>query len=282
MHPADERRHLGVLVIVWLSFNLAAIAVLEDGPAPLDRSQYRPPLHVLSQFEAGDSPAGSPVTSGAEALRYRLMRPPATENNAARPLVVFLHGAGERGEGNLRQLQTLPETLSRFDFRRERPCFVLAPQCPPGSYWSDWMPELETLIMDIMNQFAVDPRRVYLTGYSMGGYGTWELATRRPDLFAAVVPLCGGGDPEDSDSLATLSIWAVHGDADEAVPVEQSREMIDAIRAAGGRPRYSELRGIGHDCWSQTYEPRSEVLDWMFDQVRTSVAPPARKDYRSP
>lgn len=266
MEPADEGRHMGALAAVWLSLNLAAVAVLEVGPTRFDRSQYHPPLYVLSHFEAGRT---SEQPSKSRTLQYRIMEPRATRDRKAWPLVVFLHGSGERGDDNLRQLQTLPETLARFDFRRDRPCFVLAPQCPDGAYWSDWMPELEKLILSVVNQHPVDRRRVYLTGYSMGGYGTWELAARRPELFAAVVPICGGGNPEHAEALTTLPIWAVHGDADEAVPVKRSREMIDGIRNAGGHPRYSELPGVGHNCWTQTYDPGSEILDWMFEQVRT-------------
>lgn len=268
MHTANEGRGLAAVLSVWLAFNLAALAVLEDGPPPLDRSQYRPAPYVMSLFRTGGDIG---YWQAAARLRYRLMKPAASSNSDSLPLVVFLHGAGQRGQDNLRQLRTLPETLARFDCRRERPCFVLAPQCPAGSNWSDWMAELESLILTIINQHAVDPRRVYLTGHSMGGYGTWELAARRPDLFAAVVPICGGGDPEDANTLATLAIWAVHGDADQAVPVERSREMIVAIREAGGHPRYSELPGVGHDCWTETYDPDSEVLNWMFEQVRSDL-----------
>lgn len=214
-------------------------------------------------------PSSSRLTT--RSLNYRFMQPRALPDRGTAPLLLFLHGAGERGEDNVRQLQNLPETLARFDSRRQRPCFVLVPQCPSNSDWSNWMPELEQLILATIDEHEVDPRRVYLTGYSMGGFGSWELASRRPDLFAAVIPICGGGEKKIADRLAAVSIWTVHGAGDAAVPVERSREMIEAIREAGGDPKYSELAGVGHDSWSQTYDPASEILDWMFDQVRTDA-----------
>jgi predicted peptidase len=103
----------------------------------------------------------------------------------------------------------------------------------------------------------------------MGGYGSWDLAARRPELFAAVVPICGGGDEHAAERLLKTPIWAVHGDADTAVPVERSRRMIEAIKAAGGQPKYSELPGVGHNSWTPAYSDPEGVLPWMFEQVRT-------------
>jgi predicted peptidase len=113
----------------------------------------------------------------------------------------------------------------------------------------------------------VDPDRIYLTGLSMGGYGAWDLATRMPDRFAAMLPVCGGGDERTAARVAALPIWCFHGDADTAVPVERSRSMIAAVQAAGGRPIYSELAGVGHDSWTPAYRDEF-VLDWLFSQRR--------------
>jgi predicted peptidase len=129
------------------------------------------------------------------------------------------------------------------------------------------MPDLESLVDHMRTLPSVDPQRVYLTGFSMGGYGAWGLAARRPDLFAAVVPICGGGDPRWGQALAAVPIWAVHGADDDVVPVRGSRDMIAAIRLAGGQPRYTELPGVRHDSWPQTYGDPQGVVPWMFDQV---------------
>jgi predicted peptidase len=117
----------------------------------------------------------------------------------------------------------------------------------------------------VISHEAVDPARIYLTGLSMGGYGTWDLAARQPERFAAILPICGGGDEATTARLAKLPIWCFHGDADTVVPVERSRTMIAAVRAASGSPKYSELPGVGHDSWTPAYRDPA-VLDWLFTQ----------------
>jgi len=225
------------------------------------------------------------VAAGDAAVefRYRLLRPAAVDGGR-HPLVLFLHGAGERGSDNLRQLKHLPTWLAETAVRRRHPCFVLAPQCRMDERWVDvsWAdaastPQAAVPTLDLqaavqaldetLAREPVDPARVYLTGLSMGGYGTWDLAARRPDRFAAILPVCGGGDERVAARLATLPIWCFHGDADTAVPVERSRQMIAALRAAGGRPIYSELSGVGHDAWTPAYRD-GFVLDWLFSQRR--------------
>jgi predicted peptidase len=227
--------------------------------------------------------AGAPVT-----FRYRLLRPEAageaSQPAPRRPLVLFLHGAGERGSDNVKQLKYLPTWLAEPEMRRRHPCFVLAPQCRMDERWVDvsWAdgastpqasaptPDLAAAIAalaDVMAEDAVDPARVYLTGLSMGGFGTWDLAARMPERFAAIMPVCGGGDDRLAGRLASLPIWCFHGDADQAVPVRRSRDMVAAVIAAGGRPLYSELAGVGHDSWTPAYRDRF-VLDWLFGQRR--------------
>jgi len=123
-------------------------------------------------------------------------------------------------------------------------------------------------IQAVSSREAVDPARIYLTGLSMGGYGTWDLAVRQPERFAAILPICGGGDETTAPRLAGMPIWCFHGDADTVVPVKRSRTMIAAVRAAGGSPKYSELPGLGHDSWTPAYRDPA-VLDWLFRQQRT-------------
>jgi predicted peptidase len=216
---------------------------------------------------------------------YRLLapEPAATTGDGARhPLIVFLHGAGERGSDNVAQLKYLPAWMAEPENRRRHPAFVLAPQCRMDERWVDvsWAdgsstPQPPTPTTDlaaaiaaidaVVAREAVDPARIYLTGLSMGGYGTWDLAARSPERFAAVMPICGGGDERVAARLAGLPIWCFHGDADKAVPVGRSREMIAAVRRAGGRPIYSELAGVGHDSWTPAYRD-GFVLDWLFSQ----------------
>jgi predicted peptidase len=219
-------------------------------------------------------------------FRYRLLRPDSVAgkgNHGDRyPLVLFLHGAGERGSDNAKQLKYLPTWLAEPAMRQRHPCYVLAPQCRMDDRWVDvsWAdtkssPQPATPTVDLaaatkaleetLVREAVDPARIYLTGLSMGGFGTWDLAARMPSRFAAILPVCGGGDDDVADRIAALPIWCFHGDADTAVSVERSRSMIKAVKAAGGRPIYSELPGVGHDSWTPAYRD-TFVLDWLFSQ----------------
>ncbi|WP_175517632.1 carboxylesterase family protein [Planctomicrobium piriforme] len=206
------------------------------------------------------------VMSRKGLLQARLLPPEQRDSRV--PLVVFLHGSGERGTDNVRQLQPLSQKLFKD---HAFPCCILAPQCVPDTPWMHWMPELEELIERTLQDDRIDPDRVYLIGFSMGGSGCWELAARRPDLFAAAVPICGGGRTDWAASLKDLPIWAIHGSEDRAVSPERTREMIAAIEAVGGHPRFTELLGVGHGGMLYTCDPNSGVLDWVFKQKRESV-----------
>ena len=117
----------------------------------------------------------------------------------------------------------------------------------------------------------IDPSRIYLTGLSMGGYGTWELAMRHPDWFAAAAPICGGGDESRASILKSLPIWAFHGDQDTVVWPERSERMVAAVKVAGGQAKLSLLPGVGHDAWSPAYDLKSGLLDWLFSQRRPAA-----------
>ena len=207
-----------------------------------------------------------------------------SEPGARYPVVLFLHGAGERGDDNERQLKYLPEWLAEPEMRERYPCFVVAPQCREDSRWVDvsWAdgastPQASQMTVDlaaavmaldeVLALLAADPNRVYLTGLSMGGFGTWDLAARTPERFAALLPICGGGDETTAPQLARLPIWCFHGAADTVVLPARSRAMIAAIRAAGGAAAYTELAGVGHDAWTPAYRD-PDVLDWLFRQRR--------------
>lgn len=231
--------------------------------------------------------AGSVTVEGAP-YGYRLLAPATIEPGARYPVILFLHGSGERGADNTKQLTHFPRRMLAPERRRDLPCFVLAPQCPEGERWTTdvWgSPESQALpaeptralraataaLREVIGAHPVDLDRVYLTGLSMGGYGALELALRHPDWFAAVVPVCGGGDERRAARLAgvPLSFW--HGDQDQAVPAVRSRAMVEALRALGEAPEYRELPGVGHDAWNHAYADGG-ALPWLFAQRRDHAA----------
>ncbi|MEI9896051.1 MAG: prolyl oligopeptidase family serine peptidase [Chthoniobacter sp.] len=167
--------------------------------------------------------------------------------------------------------------------RDQYPCFVVAPQCPPEQTWSavkGWtgpnafeeeptapMKLLLGALDGLLKEFSVDQDRLYVTGLSMGGYGTWDLLTRQPQRWAAAAPICGGGDASRIAPAKGVALWAFHGVLDPTVPVVRTQEMIAALEAAGGKPLYSEYPYVKHDSWNIAYgEP--ELLPWMFAQKR--------------
>jgi predicted peptidase len=222
-----------------------------------------------------------------EAFRYRLLKPAKFEPGKKYPIVLFLHGAGERGTDNRLQLLYLPALMAKDEFREKFPCFLIAPQCRPEKRWSevDWTLEKSSLpetpgdqllaamgmLDDVLKSYPADPNRVYLTGLSMGGYGCWDAATRWPERFAAVAPVCGGGDETLVARLASLPIWTAHGDADKVVPVVRSRNMVAAIKQAGGEPIYVEYAGVGHNSWNQAYADPNGLVRWMFEQRKSAT-----------
>lgn len=219
-------------------------------------------------------------------LPYCLHRPQG--RSGPQPLLLFLHGAGERGDDNDKQLIHLPAKLVGKNPPAAFAGYILAPQCPNGHKWVEvpWgdkrsvpMPEQPSLPMrallalldELLAKEPIDRDRVLLTGLSMGGYGTWDLLARRPDLFAAALPLCGGGDEQTARRIASVPTWVWHGARDQAVPVERSRSMVDALRAVGAGVRYSELAEVEHRVWDQAYA-KDGALAWLFAQ-RKGAAP---------
>lgn len=216
-------------------------------------------------------------------LHYRLLKPETVEPGKKYPLVIFLHGAGERGEDNTKQLVHGIADFAKPENRKARPCFLIAPQCPEFHRWVevDWSAPAHTqpanpsepaaLVLDLLAQLTrdlpIDTKRLYLTGLSMGGYGTWDLIARRPELFAAAVPICGGGDEATAPRIAKLPIWVFHGAKDGAVKPERSRNMIAAIEKAGGKPRCTEYPNEGHASWVPAYRD-PEMHQWLFAQQR--------------
>lgn len=221
-------------------------------------------------------------------LGYRLLSPKNYDKAQKYPLVVFLHGAGERGDDNAAQLRHGAPVFAKPENREKFPCFVFAPQCPKEQTWSavkGWTdpvsysdqpkPALKLAlgaIDSLMKEFSIDPDRVYVTGLSMGGFGTWDLISREPGRWAAAAPICGGGDPSRIAIAKGIPVWAFHGMKDATVPVLRSQEMVGALKDAGGQVLYSEYPYIAHDSWSTAYnEPM--LLPWMFAQRRGQSVP---------
>lgn len=218
-------------------------------------------------------------------LSYRIMAPPQIEPGEKYPLVLFLHGAGERGDDNQKQLVHAAADFARADRREKYPAFVIFPQCPTGHRWveSPWdlpsgrgeFPEqpsmpmqlVLSLVDEMVAKHPVDASRLYVTGLSMGGQGSWYAAVAEPKRFAAMLEVCGGGDPSWAERYAGTPIWAFHGQDDNVVPVARGREMISALTEAGHHPelRYVEYPGVGHNSWTQTYA-RDDVYSWLFSQ----------------
>lgn len=209
-----------------------------------------------------------------DTLAYRLLRPQEMKENQKYPLVVFLHGSGERGNDNIINLKYITPLFLNDQNRKNYPCYLIVPQCPKNENWTypDWykepqepMSSVVALIDSLKSLPTVDSSRIYITGLSMGGYGTWYLLTQYPSLFAAAAPICGGGDPHQVENFSHIPIWVFHGAKDKSVSPDESRKMVNALRKAGGKPKYSEYKKVAHDSWVRAYsEP--QFLSWLFTQ----------------
>ncbi len=256
------RRSLIFPILLFLSFVLTA-------------------AEVYSQAELFESKVF--LTADGDSLLYRVMYPAEMEPGTEYPLVLFLHGAGERGNDNNAQLKWGVLKFAEEEFRSKHPAIVIAPQAPENEYWANpvWRDEGSALleeptrplaaVYELLNAYLeeqpIDENRIYVTGLSMGGFGTWDLIVRYPGLFAAAVPICAGGDVSKAPLIKDVPIWAFHGAKDEVVAPHYSRDMIAAIREAGGLPGYTEYPDVAHDSWIPAYND-SYMLEWLFSQVR--------------
>ncbi|MDD3153910.1 MAG: hypothetical protein PHS41_03510, partial [Victivallaceae bacterium] len=204
-----------------------------------------------------------------------------SDPKTAPAVLLFLHGAGERGENNVSQLcNGVAEYLAYLEERRIS-CVLLAPQCPAQQMWTGipWSvkevvqppeitPVLDTalrLVAEKIKEYHADATRVYISGVSMGGFGTWDAISRRPELFAGAFPVCGGGDPKNAVKLAKLPLLTYHGSFDQVVSPDLTRKMVAALRAAGSSVRYVEVPGRGHDSWVPAFADPAN-FDWLFAQ----------------
>lgn len=196
--------------------------------------------------------------------RYLLYLPPGYSSSAKPfPLLLFLHGAGERGTDLERVKVHGPPKLVEAgqDFQ-----FVIAsPQCPESETWSS--DALAALIDEVVGSYRIDEDRLYVTGLSMGGHGTWALALDYPDRFAAIAPICGAGDSLRAGRIANLPVWVFHGERDETVSIERAENMVRAIEEAGGKPRFTRVPEGGHDVWTDAYG-NSALYEWFLSHHR--------------
>ena len=176
------------------------------------------------------------------------------------PLILQLHGAGERGNGgedlSLVDVHGLPKLMDR-----DYPCILICPQCPTGSFWAARVESILVFLEQLKETFSVDETRVFLTGLSMGGFGTWYTAMAKPQLFRAIVPVCGGGMAWNAGVL-TMPVRVFHGDADPEVSVFHSDDMVKALQKLGRDVTYTRLEGVGHNAWDYAYT--SELMDWLL------------------
>jgi predicted peptidase len=218
-------------------------------------------------LQAGETPTGflKKVYKGADGdAKYMIFVPKDYKADKEYPVILFLHGSGETGtDGELPVKAGLGKAIK--DKKEDFPFIAIFPQ----SHKRTWKAESEdgkralAILDEVLKAYKTDSHRVYLTGLSMGGYGVWSFAAAYPDRWAAIAPVCGGGDPKSAEKIKKLPCWCFHGDADKAVPVQRSRDMIKALKAAGASPRYDEYPGVGHNSWDRAYAT-AELYPWFL------------------
>ncbi len=223
------------------------------------------------------------TNSKNQKLLYNILIPDKSCKKEQYPLVLFLHGAGERGSDNETPILHIKNLFLDKENKKNFPAFVIAPQCPKDQRWVEvsWKLKKHTqpmqvskplgltmeLIKSLIEKYPIDTNRIYITGLSMGGFGTWDAISRYPDYFAAAIPICGGGDENNASKIVNTPIWAFHGDNDKAVNVSRTRNMINAMKQQGGNPKYTEYKGVGHLSWVNAYK-EPDILKWLFSKHR--------------
>jgi predicted peptidase len=235
---------------------------------------------VLAQPGAAERAGGAPPKPGQQApqsfetkvaLNYLLYLPEdyGKEQGKKFPLVLFLHGSGERGSDVKLVAKHGPPKLVAAG--KDFPFILVSPQCSAGEGWDP--ATLKRLLDDVRSKYSVDPDRIYLTGLSMGGFGTWQMAMRYPNLFAAIVPICGGGDANRVKAIAKIPTWVFHGEDDPTVPIKRSEEMVEAMKNAGATDiHFTRYPKTGHDSWTKAYND-PKLYEWLLGHKRTEATP---------
>jgi predicted peptidase len=196
-------------------------------------------------------------------VKYVVYVPKDYSPEKPHPAILFLHGSGEQGDDGKKQAEVGLGSAIRMAEDKWN-YIVMFPQKPKGK---GWFMDHEKLILDVIEktkkEYKIDDKRLYITGLSMGGFGTWSLICKYPDMFAAAAPVCGGGNPADAAKIKDLPIWNFHGDKDNAVPIKRSQEMIDALKAAGGTPKFTIYPGVGHNSWDKAYRDE-KLYEWFL------------------
>lgn len=220
------------------------------------------------------------VNSKGESLKYRKLI--SDYNSTSKyPLVIFLHGSGERGDDNEAQLKWGVHNFASSQIMKMHPSIVIAPQCPSNMSWANFSEEnlsfqssptepmklLRELIGEVILKMPVDTSRIYITGLSMGGFGTFDAVTRYPELFAAAVPVCGGGDVSKAPTFAHIPMWIFHGALDDVVNPVLSQNMVEALTKAGAHPGYTQYPEAGHFSWIAAYSD-AMMMEWLYSQKK--------------
>jgi predicted peptidase len=196
-------------------------------------------------------------------VHYLEYVPSMKQSEEKLPLLIFLHGMGERGNDlNLVKFHGPPSFL---DNKKDFPFICISPQCPDSVYWNEDL--LLPFYDEIISKYPVDKNRIYITGLSMGGFGTWASVIAKPNLFAAAVPICGGGDPSKLESIKSIPIWVFHGAKDDVVPLTRSQEMVDGLKKLGSNVKFTIYPETTHNSWTETYN-NPELYDWLLQQKK--------------
>ena len=221
---------------------------------------------LAADSNAGQQKPAEMDRSTKVTLKYLLYLPKDYDQKASWPVLLFLHGLGESGDKlDLVKKNGPPKLIAGG---RQFPFIVVSPQCPKGRWWQSM--ELATLLDEIGEKYKVDQDRIYVTGLSMGGFGTWSLAAYQPNRFAAIVPICGGSEVYWSGTLAHIPAWVFHGGKDTLVPPERSKQMVEAMKKNGGKPKLTIYPEAGHDSWTQAYDT-PELYEWLLQQKRAKT-----------
>ncbi|MEM9368512.1 MAG: alpha/beta fold hydrolase [Planctomycetota bacterium] len=264
-----HRRLFLKLFLVWLAVNV----VVWFAPGLWESGQQTLANWRIAQMASHYETRGVALAEQAKAtLPYLFFRPTLKANEKA-PLIVVLHGSGERGNDCRAQLRTVGTFLVEPSFQSSQPCFVMAPQCPENLRWQSSGPidvkgAFGGIIDEVVLTEAVDVSRIYLMGYSMGAFGCWHYLSETPDRFAGCIAVAGGGDPDAAAAVARTPVWAIHGKNDVVVPAESSREMVDAVIAAGGHAKLTILEKVGHGSFQVVKRTPNPYLKWLLQQRR--------------
>lgn len=225
-------------------------------------------MEDLSITSGGQRPqAFEKTVTRTLSCQYLLFLPAGYDENEQKwPLILFLHGAGERGD-DLEKVKVHgpPKIVEK---KKNFPFILVSPQCPEEKWWPNEVDMLINLLDDIVNRYNVDTERIYLTGLSMGGYGVWRLATEYPERFAAIAPICSGAMPALADRLKNVPVWAFHGAKDDVVPLKESEDMVDALKTCGGNAKLTVYPEVEHDSWTETYE-NQELYKWFLEHRKS-------------